>query len=77
MVDKFIDMGIQNPIFKAISVDQNHANEFICNSVHIGCSILTPSPNISEYCEGYVKYLCDLSEFIKSGGSAKCLTLKL
>lgn len=77
MLNKFIDIGKRNKLLNVINVDKNHADEFICNSIHMGSTIFTPSPNISQYCEGYVKYLCDLSEFMKAGGSAKCLTLKL
>ena len=77
MLDKFIDMGKRNRLLNIINVEDSHAVEFICNSVHLGSSIVTPSENISKYCEGYVKYLCDLSEFMKAGGAAKCLTLKL
>ena len=77
MLNKFIDMGKKNSLLNIINVEAEHASEFICNSVRLGSSIVTPSPNISKYCCGYTKYICDLSEFMKSGGAAKCLTLKL
>jgi len=77
MIDKFIDMGKNNSLLDIANVKEVHAHEFICNSVFLENSIVTPSKNISKYFDGCVKYLCDLSEFMKSGGAAKCLTLKL
>jgi len=53
------------------------AHDFMCNSVMSNDSIITPSKRFEETFLGYNVYRCEMSEFIKSGGAAKCLTLKL
>lgn len=59
------------------SVSESDAKDFVCNSVEVDNTIITPSPHSSDLFEGYNVSTCDMSEFLKAGGAAKCLTLKL
>jgi N-dimethylarginine dimethylaminohydrolase len=67
--------------FRLIEVVTEEALKFACNSVVIGDQIVMPAgcPNLQSALElrGYRVYPVPLSEFIKSGGAAKCLTLYL
>jgi len=64
-----------------IDVEEKDAYKFACNSVVVGDNIIMPSG-----CEntanklvalGYKVHLTNMSEFIKSGGACKCLTLEI
>lgn len=64
-----------------IDVDSNDANKFACNCVCVDENIIIPT--CSDKLVGQLKDLeyevitVDLSEFIKAGGAAKCLTLEV
>lgn len=62
-----------------ILVDEIDARQLVCNAVTIGKKVILqkPSPRLKEKLEnlGYEIIGVDTSEFIKSGGSVKCLTL--
>lgn len=64
-----------------ISVPEIDARNFACNSVVIGNNIVMPAecPAAMELLaeKGFNIFPVSLSEFIKSGGAAKCLSLKL
>ena len=64
-----------------IEVSEQDALAFACNAVSIGKSIVLPkiSNELKERLEdgGYKLYQVDTSEFQKSGGSCKCLTLEV
>lgn len=66
---------------KRIVVDSADAGRFACNSVNIGDQIIMN--RVSEKLRadlrnaGFEVIEAPLSEFLKAGGSAKCLTLKL
>lgn len=66
---------------KLIHVDEEEAGKFACNSVIIGEHVIMPSGceetahKVAEH--GFKVHLTDMSEFIKSGGACKCLTLEL
>ena len=64
-----------------IRVSEEEALRFACNAVVAGQNVVLPSgcPNVSKELEkrGYAVYALDFSEFIKAGGAAKCLVLKL
>jgi N-dimethylarginine dimethylaminohydrolase len=72
---------VLNANFETIEVVEEEALRFACNSVVIGENVVMPAhcPRLRAALEarGYVVYPVDLSEFIKSGGAAKCLTLFL
>lgn len=56
---------------------KKEAENFICNSVLNGDSIITPHNDFDQSFLGYNIYNCNMSEFIKAGGAVKCLTLQL
>jgi N-dimethylarginine dimethylaminohydrolase len=66
---------------KIIEVSEEDAGKFACNCVIIGEHVIMPSGceetahKVAEH--GFKVHLTDMSEFIKSGGACKCLTLEL
>jgi N-dimethylarginine dimethylaminohydrolase len=64
-----------------IVVDEHDAEQFACNAVCVENNIIMPncSDELVHNLEkrGYNVYLLDFSEFLKSGGAAKCLTLRI
>lgn len=66
---------------KLIPVVEAEANRFGCNAVVVGKTVVLNAgcvrlaEDLAE--RGYVPVPVELDEFIKSGGSAKCLTLRL
>jgi ornithine--oxo-acid transaminase len=66
---------------KQICVSESDALRFACNAVNIGRTILLNevSTELSERLQslGYDVMQVDLSEFMKAGGAAKCLVLRL
>ncbi|MEM7432957.1 MAG: arginine deiminase-related protein [Pseudomonadota bacterium] len=69
------------PAHKRIVVDTMDAGNFACNAINIGDQIIlhkASSPLKAQLMNaGFTVHECDLSEFLKAGGSAKCLSLKL
>ena len=74
---KVIEENIPDPV----PVSEKEALRFVCNAVVIGKDVV-----IHEHCpeagqlladRGFRVHETDLSEFIKAGGSAKCLTLSI
>ncbi len=67
--------------FMTIEVDTAEALRFACNAVRVNRHIVLPSgcPELSRRLEarGYTVHRVGLSEFLKAGGAAKCLTLYL
>ena len=65
-----------------IGVTREEADSFICNSVEVGDVLLTPN-FMSCYLTGLFKNFGyeviqhDMSEFMKSGGAVKCLSLEI
>jgi N-dimethylarginine dimethylaminohydrolase len=76
--DDYAGRALQDK-FKTIEVEHEEALRFACNSVVIGKQIVMPAgcPKLQGVLEGlgYTVYTVELSEFLKSGGAAKCLTL--
>jgi lysine-ketoglutarate reductase/saccharopine dehydrogenase-like protein (TIGR00300 family) len=66
---------------KRIAVSENDATRFACNAVEINHSIIVShaSAELRSRLEGlgYAVVETPLSEFMKAGGSARCLTLRL
>jgi ornithine--oxo-acid transaminase len=66
---------------KQIRVSESDALRFACNAVNIGRTILLNriSTELSDRLQslGYHVMQVDLSEFMKAGGAAKCLVLRL
>ena len=69
------------PPHKRIVVDTEDAGNFACNAVNVGQEIFVHRASDPLKARlmllGFRVHEVDLSEFLKSGGSAKCLTLKL
>ena len=64
-----------------IEVRTEEAARFACNAVVLGRHVVlnTGCPQLESdlRARGYSLYSTELDEFIKAGGSAKCLTLRL
>lgn len=64
-----------------ISVPEEEAKLFACNAVLLGKNVILPKgcPKTMDKLEqrGYIPHELDMSEYIKSGGACKCLTLRL
>jgi len=64
-----------------IPVAAEEARSFACNAVVVGQHVVTntgcPELHRSLIAHGYLPHETPLSEFVKAGGSAKCLTLRL
>lgn len=64
-----------------IEVDEEEAESFACNAVVVGRSVVTnvgcPKLHAALNERGFSTFETPLDEFVKSGGSAKCLTLRL
>ena len=67
--------------FEAIRVVEAEALKFACNAVVLGNDVVMPAgcPQLRSDLEarGYAVHPVELSEFLKSGGAAKCLVLFL
>lgn len=78
--DPYARVVIENH-FETIEVCEEEALRFACNSVVIGNQVVMPAgcPRLTHKLEenGYHVHAVDLSEFMKAGGAAKCLTLFL
>jgi N-dimethylarginine dimethylaminohydrolase len=64
-----------------IAVSQSEAWQFACNAVVVGQTVITntgcPELHGRLQAEGFTVRETPLSEFVRAGGSAKCLTLRL
>ena len=69
------------PAEKRLPVTVENAGHFACNAVNVGDQVFMnkAGPELVETLEscGFRVHQVGLSEFLKAGGSAKCLTLKL
>ncbi len=69
------------PPHKRIVVDTADAGNFACNAVNIGDQVILNKASdplkARLMLAGFKVHEVELSEFLKAGGSAKCLTLKL
>ena len=65
--------------FQTIEISEAEALRFACNSVIIGNRVVVPSgcPQLTAELEArnYTVHAVEISEFLKAGGAAKCLTL--
>ncbi|MEA5445218.1 dimethylarginine dimethylaminohydrolase family protein [Gammaproteobacteria bacterium AB-CW1] len=69
------------PAERRIRVTEEEAAEFSCNAINIGENVIMHdcSDRLRSELEraGFTVHTTSLSEFLKAGGSAKCLSLKL
>jgi N-dimethylarginine dimethylaminohydrolase len=79
--DSYGQKVLESHIPKLIPVCEADAHRFGCNAVVVGESVVTNSgcPTLTEDLRkaGYEPVAVELDEFLKAGGSAKCLTLRL
>ncbi len=79
--DEYGRSVLKDQIPRLIEVSPEEAISFSCNAVVVGRTIVLNrgAPKLAEALEtlGYAVRPLEFSEFIKSGGSAKCLTLRL
>lgn len=79
--DDYAQRAIKQQIPHLISVPADEARRFACNAVVVGKQVVlnTGCPQLEAELEnhGYEAHPTELGEFIKAGGSAKCLTLRL
>jgi N-dimethylarginine dimethylaminohydrolase len=72
---------IRNLQGNELAVPEEEAQQFACNAVVIENNVIMPlgCPKTEDMLKqsGYTTFALDMSEFIKSGGACKCLTLKL
>jgi N-dimethylarginine dimethylaminohydrolase len=79
--DAYGQKVIETHIPKLLAVKEAEAARFGCNAVVVGRTVIT-NTGCEELAEGllawgYEPVAVELDEFIKAGGSAKCLTLRL
>ena len=60
-----------------VNVGHGLAKQFVCNSICLGDTVITPSKDYGSCFLGMKVIYCNMSEFIKAGGAAKCLALLL
>lgn len=69
------------PAEKRIAVTDEEANTFVCNAVCVDKTVIfnVGAPRVKAELEskGFNVVQVDMSEFLKSGGSCKCLTVRL
>jgi N-dimethylarginine dimethylaminohydrolase len=79
--DAYGRQAIQESIPRLVEVQTDEARSFACNAVVVGRHVVTNSgcPQLHRALEqlGFEPHATSLSEFVKAGGSAKCLTLRL
>lgn len=79
--DEYGRQVIRELVPELITVAEEEARRFACNAVVIGKTVITntgcPRLHESLAAVGYQPRETPLDEFVKAGGSAKCLTLRL
>jgi N-dimethylarginine dimethylaminohydrolase len=79
--DDYAQLVLKEQVREAIIVDESEAQRFACNAVVIGRTVITntgcPKLHDDLRAHGYEPRETCLDEFVKAGGSAKCLTLRL
>jgi N-dimethylarginine dimethylaminohydrolase len=79
--DAYGRQALESAVSNLIAVDREEARAFACNAVVVGKHVVTnsgcPELHRSLRDAGYRPIDTPLGEFVKAGGSAKCLTLRL
>jgi len=79
--DDYGQQAIREHVSQLIEVEQHEAERFACNAVVVGRTVITNTGCENLHKElaarGYEPVATPLDEFVKAGGSAKCLTLRL
>ncbi|MCE9548149.1 MAG: amidinotransferase [Planctomycetia bacterium] len=79
--DTYARQALAAHVEQLIEVSEDEARSFACNAVVVGRNVLTntgcPGLHAALTDLGYTTQATPLAEFVKAGGSAKCLTLRL
>lgn len=79
--DVYGQKALRAEIADLIPVNEDEAVRFACNAVVLGSRVISNSgcPELRRQLEtrGFTVHEAPLDEFVKAGGSAKCLTLRL
>ncbi len=79
--DEYGQKALREHVEQLLPVELEEARAFACNAVVIGTRVITntgcPRLHAALAEHGYEPIATPLSEFVKAGGSAKCLTLRL
>src|SRR5262249_49131671 len=79
--DDYGKAALQAQVAELIEVDVDEARRFACNAVVVGRNVITNTgcPRLHQALaqRGFTPHETPLDEFVKAGGSAKCLTLRL
>ena len=80
--DRYGRTVIDSVVADPISVSEADAKRFVCNAIAVGRSLVLQEGFSSGLRRALIRrgfrfYPLDLSEFLKAGGSAKCLVLRL
>jgi len=79
--DEYGRRAIESLIADLIPVEESEARQFACNAVVVGRTVITntgcPALHRELADRGFIPRQTPLDEFVKAGGSAKCLTLRL
>ncbi|MBI4333311.1 MAG: amidinotransferase [Chloroflexi bacterium] len=79
--DSYANQAVREAVPDLLVVSEASAHRFACNAVVVGQTVVTNTgcDDLKHplAARGYELRMVDLSEFMKSGGSAKCLTLRL
>jgi len=79
--DDYGRQALAAAVDELIEVQEDEARSFACNAVVIGDTVITNQgcPQMQEELQrrGFKTVATPLHEFVKAGGSAKCLTLRL
>jgi N-dimethylarginine dimethylaminohydrolase len=79
--DEYGQRVLKQLVPNLIAVEEAEARHFACNAVVVGRTVLTnvgcPQLHAQLEAQGFATRETPLGEFVKAGGSAKCLTLRL
>lgn len=79
--DEYGRKALHSVVPELIPVEEEEARSFACNAVVVGKTVITnvgcPELHADLKIRGYTAIETPLGEFVKAGGSAKCLTLRL
>src|SRR5262245_14036948 len=79
--DEYAQKALKEHVPTLLAVEAEEAARFACNAVVLGKHIVLntgcPQLEVALANRGYTPHSTELGEFIKAGGSAKCLTLRL
>jgi N-dimethylarginine dimethylaminohydrolase len=79
--DNYAQQALREHVPELIEVCADEAKRFACNAVVVGRNVVlnTGCPQLEANLQAhrFTTHRTDLDEFIKAGGSAKCLTLRL